>query len=334
MKKILPEVIAALDAHIDAALRRQITDPGHPQTGGLLPPPHVRSQMPLDLADQGATARLAVSCAWHYIASRRAVANLAPRPGLLPRAIAAMDFLLRSRRESGLIDLQNCNHDSAPDTAFAVQQLVSVLSVPDDEWRREDPAWDALRDRIETFARQAVNGLATGGFHTPNHRWVISSALALTLRFVPGLDAAAAANAAATINAFLAETIDIDAEGAFIERSVGIYDAVCDLSLLFLEQLWPSANAAGAGQAAAANLRFNLHLLDSDGTAETGLSRRQDYGTRTIPLKLAACYLLATRLDNALVSDDDKTQFAQTARFLWDRASKTRHLPESETLNW
>src|SRR5690606_12442083 len=95
---------------------------------------------------------------------------------------------------------------------------------------------------------------------------------------------------AKVVEAYLAEGIDIDAEGAFIERSVGVYDAVNNRSLLFIHEHWDCPAALPAVQR---SLDFDLYLLHADGTAETGLSRRQDYGTREVAIGLAPCYLHA-----------------------------------------
>jgi hypothetical protein len=81
-------------------------------------------------------------------------------------------------------------------------------------------------------------------------------------------------------------------------------------SLLLLADYY---DASTAPLAVCANLTLNLHLLHGDGTAETGLSRRQDYSTRVVPLSLAACYLYsAFRKADPL--------FFQAARLLWARA--------------
>ncbi|EIP97706.1 hypothetical protein OpiT1DRAFT_02153 [Opitutaceae bacterium TAV1] len=324
MGETLPEVITTLGGQIDALACQQITDPGHPQTGAI-----VGTITPLTgagLPSAGATSDFVAACAWHYIASRR-TGTPETHTEILPRAIAGMDFLIRSQRPGGLIDLQGANYDSAPDTAFVVQMLVPVLA-SGSKWRNIDPAWNTLSDRIETFVRRTIPGLISGGFHTPNHRWVIASALALAARFVSGVSDKSVAD---TVNSLLAEGIDIDSEGTFIERSVGVYDAVCDRSLLFLEAFWPTANAAGAGKAAVANLNFDLYLLNNDGTAETGLSRRQDYGTRSVPLGLASCYLLAGRTKAGAAN---RATFEETARFLWIRAAANGQTPGVPTLNW
>ena len=115
---------------------------------------------------------------------------------------------------------------------------------------------------------------------------------------------------AEVVNRYLAEGFDIDAEGAFLERSVGVYDAVNCRSLLMIAAHWDTPAAIEAIEAVRRNLTFDLHLLHADGSAETGLSRRQDYGTRAVPVSLIACYLLANRADPNPV-------FIQAALELW-----------------
>lgn len=334
---VLNDVIQTLTGHLAHVAGQQVTAPDDPGAGGVvsldkgsIPPGVPMIGVGSGLPEIVSTFEFVAGCGYVYIAGRRANA-----PGRaadwVGRATAGMDFLMRSQRPGGLIDLIDCNTDSAPDTAFCVQMLVPLLQTGG-EWRADDPAWDALCGRIETFVRKAVPGLISGGFHTPNHRWMISSALALAARFVPGVETdAARGGVAAAIDPLLAEGIDIDAEGVFIERSVIVYDAVCDRSLLFLEEFWPGAHAAGAASAAVANLDFDLYLIGHDGSAETGLSRRQDYGTRAVPVELAACYLLAAA---KAVGADKQATFVQAARFLWQKKRESGDPLIVRALNW
>ena len=50
-------------------------------------------------------------------------------------------------------------------------------------------------------------GMLKGGFHTPNHRWVLSAALSLSLELFPDMDGLE------VVEQYLAETIDINADG-------------------------------------------------------------------------------------------------------------------------
>ncbi len=205
--------------------------------------------------------------------------------GNIGRMEAAAESLLRMQRSSGRLDLISCNPDSGPDTAFsAIPICLGIEHLVKAGFPAE---LKMLRDTLETFLRHAAHGLITGGIHTPNHRWVVTSALLLLQKLFPDLDARP------TADAYLAETFDIDDEGFFIERSAGVYDAVCDRSLFIIDRC---IGLPAAREAALRNLRLNLNMLSEDGTIETELSHRQDFGKRTSPASLAGCFLRAYEL--------------------------------------
>jgi len=289
MRKLtLVSVLEALAVYIDEMQHWQIADPAHPQCGGLIYPDY-------GIADAIYSAHFVVGCAYLALGTGD--------ESRLARAAQAADFMLRARRPSGNIDLLSVNYDSAPDTGFVVQQVCAVIELA--RARAVDsPAWRALLERLEQFVRRAVAGMLTGGFHTPNHRWVIASALVQAHALFPDLDVAS------TVDAYLAEGIDVDAEGLFIERSIGVYDAVNDRSWLLIAE---RRDCPETLDAVARNLDLDLRFLHADGTAETGLSRRQDYGTRTVPLGLAHCYLLYNVLRPTPV-------YVQAAQMLWEKS--------------
>jgi hypothetical protein len=250
----------------------QIVDPAHPEMGGVINP------------------EMGMTYPWQAEKLIKLVVYQALMSGrlddaLLKRAIIAIDHLTQVQRPSGLIDLRAVNIDSSPDTGFTVQALCAMLDVAQG-FSTTNPLWTMLLTKVEQFIRGAVPGLLTGGFHTPNHRWVITSALAYAYALFPDLDVAE------TVEAYLAEGFDIDEDGTFIERSIGVYDAVNNRSLLLIAKFWDRPDALDA---VARNLDFNLHMLHADGTAITNLSRRQDYGTRVVPIGLIPCFLLLNR---------------------------------------
>ncbi|MEZ4619557.1 MAG: hypothetical protein R2867_29190 [Caldilineaceae bacterium] len=265
----------------------QITDPTHPDYGAIY-------QAEWGVADPRTTGKFITLCG--YLALGEAL----PDDQLLEQASLAATYLLRARRPSGLIDLISVNIDSGPDTGFAVQELCTVLELAKTRTVTH-PRWPQLLEQIGVFVREAVPAIANGGFHTPNHRWVIVSALLQAHALFPDLVVRAA------VESYLAETIDIDAEGMFIERSIGVYDAVNDRSLLFI---YENLNLAAALAAVHRNLEADLHLLHADGTAETGISRRQDYGTRYVALGLAPYLLWSHRLAA-------NPTFARAATAIW-----------------
>ena len=299
-------VIDALDTAVARLLYWHATDPAHPYYGALIDP-----ATGIDDPGHGGTAALLTACCYLLLARDETTPSVSasiPPDELLRRAHLMIDYLLHVQRPSGLIDLRSANYDSSPDTGFVVQELATILELARQRDRR-DADWAALATKIERFIRQAAEGIRTGGFHTPNHRWVIASALAQAGALFPDLALSP------TIAAYVAEGFDVDTEGAFIERSAAIYDAVNDRSLLLLADHWDDADTRTRASAAVrANLTLDLSLLNADGTVETALSHRQDYGTRVVPLNLAMSYLYCGCVEN-------DSLFLRAAQTLWDAES-------------
>lgn len=274
--------------------------PDHPFCGA-----YISSEHWLDEPGHIGTTRYIVRCGYIALAQARfpdSAPTFPTQSDLLTRITLAANYLLRVQRPSGLIDLRNTNYESGPDTAFALQLICAFIEVA-----RGEPAFVDFVNKLEIFARKAAEGVMNSGFHTPNHRWVIVGALAQAQFLFPEI------KADTIIESYLAEGIDIDSEGAYLEHSIGVYDAVTNRSLL----LWathtpPLERIAGILDAVVRNLEFNLYLIHADGTAETGLSLRQDYGQRVVPASLIGAYLHA-----GLVLD--KPEFIRAATFLWEK---------------
>jgi hypothetical protein len=297
----LANLLVELAREVENDFLQQVTDENSPIHGAFLD-----HRGRIEDAGHIGTTRFLVSCGYLVLArlTHPDIAPSAPDMNtLLFRMSIAAESLLRAQRDTGLIDLRSSNYDSGPDTAFALQLLCAFVDLA-----RGHAALAPVLNTIEQFIRRAVPGVMTGGFHTPNHRWVIVGALAYVAKLFPDIDTRG------TVRAYLAEGFDLDEEGTYLERSVGVYDAVTNRSLLLFADHWDDKNDIQAAHAAIkANLTFNLHLLHADGTAETGLSRRQDYGTRVVPTTLIASYLHAGILFNSPV-------FVRAAQWLWERS--------------
>ena len=304
----LPAVLADLDRTLAAWLDRQVIDVAHPLHGAFIEPDTALAPAFHNGIGQALAAMLLVQAS----TLPHPAVDLALRDTTLPdRIAAAVAALERMQLPTGRFDLQSCNYDSEPDAAFLLQLLLAVLG----HANTHDAPWHAP---LLAVLRRAAEGLRHGGYHTPNHRWVVASALAMAQHAFPDFDAGD------TIAALRAETIDIDPDGAYIERSSGVYDAVVNRSLMLLHE---HAGWSEALHAVAANLRLNSALIHPDGTIDTSLSTRQDVGMRAVPLNLAHGALQHW----AATGDNTSAALAAT---LWQHTPKPGQLVDLVWLAW
>ncbi|MDN0197835.1 hypothetical protein [Streptomyces sp. S.PNR 29] len=159
------------------------------------------------------------------------------------------------------------NVQSPPDSAFTINDVCDAYVIA-------AGAGPELRDaaaELAEIAGAASQSLLTGGVHTPNHRWELCAALARLHRSFPDsrlLD---------RIEEWLAEGVDIDAEGLYSERSANYAAHVSNPSLLLLADVLGRTDLR---EAVERNLTTTLDLIRPDGTVETVHSRRQDQGHR------------------------------------------------------
>ncbi|MFI8893654.1 hypothetical protein [Streptomyces paradoxus] len=213
------------------------------------------------------------------------------------RAVAAATTHLRALRAAqtttGLF-AGGDNVQSPPDSGFTVNDVCDahVLAAG------AGPELGDVTATLAEIARAASGSLLTGGVHTPNHRWELCAALARLHRSFPDdrlLD---------RVEEWLAEGVDIDAEGLYSERSANYAAHVSNPSLLLLAQVLGRADLLDAVER---NLATTLDLIRPDGTVETVLSRRQDQNQ---PFPLAP-YLPHYRL---LAIRTGRGDFARAAR--------------------
>ena len=201
-------------------------------------------------------------------------------PQVYTAIMDAAGWMCAHRRPSGCFDLSSCNFDSAPDTAFTVNQLVDAYDLLSDSEPEAEPVREALKDLI----LHACEGIAAGGFHTPNHRWAISASLLHGAR-ITGHEAFAA-----RARTYLQEGLDINQDGEFAERSTGIYNAVNDEQML---RIYLATEDVQYLNACRRNLSMMLDYIDPDGSLFTFNSTRQDYGHRVYPANYYGLFLTA-----------------------------------------
>ncbi|TBL81536.1 hypothetical protein [Paenibacillus thalictri] len=211
------------------------------------------------------------------------------KPELLASARLYLDNLLREQHEDGTIDLKETNFHDATSVAFSVQVLGYTYKLVEKYSRHNEQEQD-IRGMLLQFFRQSAKGMVEGGFHTPNHRWVMASALSL-LTNILGED-----QLKDEIQLYLNEGIDCDEQGEYTERSVGIYNVINNRSLLIMaEELAMPELLAHVER----NLNMVLNYIEPDDTLFTLNSTRQDNGKESYPVNYFENYfLMAYRTNN------------------------------------
>ena len=200
--EILKKLSKINDERIEGLLARQVNKPGDRWDGGVvnayeLPNVHTTNGFLMALGS-------AYSCSYsgYYQAKK-----------LLKPMKSASECMLRVQHEDGTIDLHSTNFHSTPDTAFLVNFISPLYIV----FKRMDrPELKDIIVNIGTFISNAGKCLSVGGIHTPNHRWVVSSALARVNAFFPDQ------KYVDRMEEWLSEGVDMDPDGQYTEQSVSI----------------------------------------------------------------------------------------------------------------
>ncbi|CRK41956.1 hypothetical protein BN1708_008617, partial [Verticillium longisporum] len=181
---------------------------------------------------------------------------------LLPHIEEMMAALTKRQHCDGTYSVGN--RHSPPDTGFLIEDfgiMVRILEKDDHDDSQ------AIADEIRAILVKAGPGLAKGGIHTPNHRWKICAALA-RISTITGDE-----SLIKRIDEWLAEGIDIDADGIYSERSPNYYSAVSNPSLLTVAR---ELNYTDLIPFVRKNLELSIEHAEPNGEIETIQSRRQD----------------------------------------------------------
>lgn len=181
---------------------------------------------------------------------------------IVTRLNGIIDVLLSLQYPDGTLD-SGGNRQSPPDTGFALHYLCPSAALLN---QHKDKELNEVKVKLEKFLRTAGNGLAIGGIHTPNHRWVVS--LALTGCYALYNDQ----NYLNRVNEWLAEGIYCDGDGMFPERSPN-YAEVEDNAFLNIGCI---LNKPYLFDYVRKNLMSTFYLMDNNGDIQTVASRRQD----------------------------------------------------------
>ena len=280
-------IVERNDTALDRALRAQVTEPGNPRLGGVADD--------YNMFSAGAAGGLIEMAAASFIAPGFRNHDSAE---LLQRIRLAAQFLERSQSPEGNIDLLSTNFNSPPDTGFVVHNVGTAAAIAKLYDKPE------ILGALRPFLMKAGAGMAAGGIHTPNHRWVISSALAQINDVFPD------PRYSRRIAQWLAEGIDIDEDGQFIERSTVTYNTVTDRAFTVMAAKLKRPELLDPVRR---NLRAMMYLLHPDGEVVTEVSKRQDQFVRGT----MAGYWFPV---NYLAIHDNDGQFAAIAQTLTSNA--------------
>lgn len=159
------------------------------------------------------------------------------------------------------------NVESPPDSGFTVNDLGDTMELIYGASPEARAGLEGVEARLRAIAEAAAPAMLTGGVHTPNHRWELASALCRLFRITgkPELRDRA--------ESWLAEGIDIDADGQYSERSANYAVHVSNPSLLLIADVLDRPELRAHVER---NLDSFLALIREDGSIETVHSRRQD----------------------------------------------------------
>ena len=285
-------LVVELDQQVAGVLARQIVNRENVYCGGFIDADRLVGSNSISAVAPLGYAYLLAESQYHRSAM------------LLERILLAAEFARRHRQPSGCFDLLTTNFDSAPDAGFCLQAIAPVVFAARDQ-AADDTGAAAIAAALGELIQAAATGMVTGGFHTPNHRWVMVAALAEAQVLYPQLAVAA------TIEAYLNEGIDVNADGEYIERSTGVYNAIVNRSLIRAAAALARPDLLDPVRR---NLDMSYHLLHGDATVVTSISKRQDRGTRVVPTGLADGY-------HALAHIDDNGFYAAVADYLVGKGS-------------
>ncbi len=284
---IYPELVKSLDQGIERSIARQQPN------GGWLDP----HQIPSVISSAGALSAMTAA----FLAPE---SNHFHQAALLERMERAADYLLRVQNPDGTVTSYTTNFFSPPDTAFVVQALGPAAQVLRS---RNDDATRSVNEKLEAFLHRGGEALISGGIHTPNHRWVVSAALARCHQLNPD------PRYLARIEQWLAEGFDLDSEGQFNERSTGTYDEVSDQAFILLARL---LDRPALYDLPRKNMETLLYFLRPNDEIATDISHRQDRFTAVSVLHYYRCYRF-------MAWHDQNGRFASVAKYI-----ERNHLPE------
>ncbi|MCB0838423.1 MAG: hypothetical protein KDD99_17245 [Bacteroidetes bacterium] len=173
-----------------------------------------------------------------------------------------IDQLLGLQYPNGTLD-SGGNRKSPPDTAFLLEALYpSALILRKNETKETA----SVKAKLDKFLLAAGEGIRTGGVHTPNHRWEISSVLAKLYHLYGDK------KYVTRIDEWLAEGIYQNSDGNYPERSRN-YAVVENEAFMVIGEI---LNRPEFFDIVSKNLTSTYYYMEPDGELVSLDSRRQD----------------------------------------------------------
>ena len=277
-KEILSKLIKFNDEQIPEILRRQLVDQGNIYFGAVFDRDSVVSPI--------GTSHLIQTLMCSYVS---AGSSFFKSQDILQRMIFAANALLRLQHEDGTIDLLTTNFHSTPDLGFTIYPTAFAYSIM---LKNNKLHYGELPEKMKQYLLKAGKALTVGGIHTPNHRWVVSGALAWINTLFPN------PMYKNRVDQWLAEKIDIDQDGQYNERSTAVYTPITNMSLITLAK---KMNYHYLYDHVRKNLNMTFFLVHSNGEIATESSNRQD---QYIQRNMAGYYLAYTYM--AILDKDSR----------------------------
>lgn len=252
-KELLSQLIRLNDESIPEILSRQLTEKNNVYYGAVFNADSVVSPI--------GTSNLIQTLMCSYVSRD---SKYYQSKELLQRMTLAGIGLLNMQHDDGTIDLLSTNFHSTPDLGFTIYPLAIAYSIM---LKNNQLNYGEVPSLIKQYLLKAGKALSVGGIHTPNHRWVVSGALAWLNMLFPN------PMYRARVEQWLAEKIDIDDDGQYHERSTAVYTPVTNRSLLDIAK---RMNYDYLYDVVRKNLDMTFYFVHSNGEIATESSTRQD----------------------------------------------------------
>jgi hypothetical protein len=220
--------------------------------------------------------------------------------GVLTALDQLTKILLTEQADDGTVNIGNL--ESPPDTAFLLELLTSAAGILA---KNKAGEINKVNTNLKRFIVNAGHALATGGVHTPNHRWVICAALSQINHLYPDK------KYVNRIEDWLGEGVYIDKDGHYPERSI-TYGYVENNSLITMARL---LQKPALYEPVRRSLNMIYYYMEPNGELVTNDSRRQDQ----YPARVAAPYTFKTIISwyllyRFMAIRDNNKRFAAIAR--------------------